>query len=271
MIHRTFQPVRFAGIAGLALAIGALRAQTAPDPPKYQFEVASIKPSRAADTSNRLSTTPQGGLRAENVTPVQLMALAFGVRPFLIVDAPDWAGSQRFDVIATPDRAEETPADAAGGQAIRDRIRQRVQALLMDRFGLVIRAEKRPMPVYKLVVAKGGHKMKEAAAPDRRSMQSNSKNVRGMGVDMKTLADSLAGLLTRPVLDETSLSGVFDLEMQFADLRLQATPDATPAGVGDQAPAIFTAIVEQLGLRLESARAPAPVFVVEKIQRPSEN
>jgi uncharacterized protein (TIGR03435 family) len=221
-----------------------------------------------------MGTTPQGGLRAVNVTVTQLIAFAFGVRPFLIVDAPDWASSQRYDVIATPDAAEETTPDGGGTQreAFRDRIRQRVHGLLMDRFGLVIRTEKRVMPVYQLVVARGGHKMTPAVDEETRRMESNSRMVRGTAVDMKTFADALTGILGQPVLDETKLSGTFNLSMQFSDLRLQATPEAiTRPAEEAAAPTIFTAISEQVGLRLESARAPAPVFVVEKIQRPSEN
>jgi uncharacterized protein (TIGR03435 family) len=253
-----------------SIALLPLHAQDLPAAPRYRFEVASIKPSQAADSSNRIGPTPQGGLRAQNVTPLQLIALAYGVRPFLIVDAPDWATTQRFDIVATPDKAEELPQDAPGAQrdAFRDKVQQRVRALLIERFGMVIRAEKRPMSVYKLVVAKGAHKMTAASPQEPRRMQTNSKMVKGSGADMKMLTDALAGILLRPVLDETNLTGSFNLEMSFADLRLQATPDAN-ADAG--APTIFTAIVEQLGLKLDPARAPAPVFVVEKLERPSEN
>ena len=145
-----------------------------------------------------------------------------------------------------------------------------MRALLIERFGLAIRPEKRPMPVYKLIVAKGGHKMKEASAQDPRRMETNSRMVRGANIEMAALADALAGILFRPVLDETNLKGGFNLEMQFADLRMQASPDAVP-DAGASSPTIFTAIAEQLGLKLDPARAPAPVFVVEKLQRPSEN
>jgi uncharacterized protein (TIGR03435 family) len=202
------------------------------------------------------------------VTTLQLIALAYGVRPFLIVDAPDWVSTQRFDVVATPDFPEELPANPGPAErdTFRERVRQRVQALLAERFGLVIRAGHRSMPVYKLVAAKGGHKMTAAKPEEPRRMESNSRMVRGSNIDMKALADSLAGLLLRPVLDETGLSGDFNLSMQFADLRLNATPD--PANTDGT---IFTAITEHLGLKLEAARAPAPVFAVEKINRPTEN
>jgi uncharacterized protein (TIGR03435 family) len=250
------------------LASGVLSAQTAV-PPKHRFEVASIRPSKAPDATNRLGPTPQGGLRGENVTVMQLIALAYGVRPFLIADAPGWASAERFDVVATPDQSEELPPNAPGAQrdAFRERVRQRIQALLADRFGLVIRHGERTMPVYKLVAAKSGHKMTTSTAQEPRRMESNSRMLRGTSVDMKTVADALAGLLLRPVIDETNLSGTFNLQMQFADVRAEAKPD----GDGTAAATVFTAITEQLGLRLEAARAPSPVFIVEKVQRPSEN
>ena len=251
---------------------GIVHAQ--PAPPKYRFDVASIRPSKAADLTNRLGPTPQGGLRGENVTLTQLIALGYGVRPFLIVDAPGWASAERFDVVATPDSPEEPGpgATVVTREVFRDRVRQRLQMLLAERFGLVVRPEMRPVPVYKLVVARGGHKMAPANPDDARRMESNPRLLRGTGVDLKTVADALAGILLRPVLDETNLSGNFNLEMHFADTRLEAPAEAVSGGAGDStAPTIFGAINERLGLRLESARAPAPVFVVEKAHRPSEN
>ena len=256
--------------AAAAILTAPLGAQNPPAPPQYRFEVVSIKPSKAATATNRISPTPQGGLRCENVTPLQLIALAFNVRPFLIVDAPAWASAERFDVLASPDRAEEPPADASAAQreTSRDRLRQRVYALLLDRFGLVIRADKRTMPVYKLVVAKGGHKM-TAAADEPRGMETNSTRIRGRRMEMPALADALAGILLRPVLDETNLAGAFNFEMQYADVRPQTAQETAPAET--TAPTIFTAITERLGLKVESARAPAPVFIVESVRRPTEN
>jgi uncharacterized protein (TIGR03435 family) len=266
-----------AGIAAATLAAtflslmdGVVRAQDPPAPPKPRFDVASIRRSKAPDQSNRISPTPQGGLRAQNVTVLQLIALAYGVRPFLVVDAPGWASAERYDVLTTLDSPDELAPNAAGAQrdAFRDRFRQRVQSLLAERFGLVVRAEKRPMPVYQLVVAKGGHKMKASTAEEPRRMESSSRTLRGAGVGMKELADSISGILVRPVIDETNLAGAFTFEMQFADVRAQANPEGGDAAA---APTIFTAIGETMGLKLEPARAPAPVFVVEKVQRPSEN
>jgi uncharacterized protein (TIGR03435 family) len=97
-------------------------------------------------------------------------------------------------------------------------------------------------------------------------MESNERMLRGSAAEMKIIADSLSGILLRPVVDETGLTGAFSFDLQFADLRLDgAAPDETSA------PALFTAITRQLGLKLESSRAPAPVLAVEKTERPSAN
>jgi uncharacterized protein (TIGR03435 family) len=88
-----------------------LRAQTLPPPPQFKFEVASIKPANnGGDFTNRLGPGPQGGLRAENVTPMQLVGFAYDVKPFQITGGPSWAHSERFNVTATPDKPEPPPS-----------------------------------------------------------------------------------------------------------------------------------------------------------------
>jgi uncharacterized protein (TIGR03435 family) len=96
-------------------------------------------------------------------------------------------------------------------------------------------------------------------------MESNSRMLRGTAVDMKVMADALSGILLRPVVDETSLPGTFSFDLRFADLRLDDTAQETTA------PALFTAIAQQLGLKLESGRAPAPVLVVRSVHLPTGN
>jgi len=135
----------------LAMAIGILHAQT--------FEVASIRPSKAEDQTNRLGPGPQGGLRAENVTALQLIAFAYSVRPFQIAGGPGWIRTDRFNVTATPDKPEEQ----VSREILSSRVRQRMQALLMERFGLVLRSETREMPVYGLVLAKSGSKLTKSS------------------------------------------------------------------------------------------------------------
>ena len=122
-----------------------------------RFDAVSIRSSTAVDNNNRLGPTPQGGLRGENVTVLQLIAMAWSVRPFQIVDAPGWASTERFDVMATPDVAEEKPS--------RDRSRERLREMLTERFGLAIESTSRAVPVYKLQPANGGPKLQASERP----------------------------------------------------------------------------------------------------------
>jgi bla regulator protein BlaR1 len=260
-----------AGVSVLSapVAIGILRAQTLPPAPQYRFEVASIKPSKAIDNSNRLGPVAGGGLRAENVTPWQLIGFAFGVRPFQVIGVPGWAQAERFDIMATPDKSEPQPPMTAPREqldAYRRRIGQRVQALLIERFGLVLREETREMPVYALVIGKSGHKLTATEPGKPPNMQSGNRQVSGSSVAMRDLAFSLAGVLRQPVLDETGLKGLFDFKMEWTPDQEAAEAAGSPAG-----PSIFTAIQEQLGLKLETKKAPQTVYVIEKMNRPSEN
>jgi uncharacterized protein (TIGR03435 family) len=178
--------------------------------------------------------------------------------------------SDRFDIAATPDRPEARPATARpgdGADSFSGRVRQRVQSLLIERFGLVLRADTKRMPVYSLVVAKGGHKLASAADEKRPNMSTGPTHVKGTAANMQMVAFALAGLLRRPVIDETGLTGLYDLSMEYTmEAGLGEFADTTDGG-----PSIFTAIQNQLGLKLESKQAPAPVFVIEKIEKPSEN
>lgn len=258
-----------AAILAAPVAIGILRAQTLPPAPQYKFEVASIKPSKAVDDNSRLGPYQQGGIRAENVTPLQLIEFAFRVRPFQIVGGPRWAHSDRFDVIATPDKPEPQPPFTAPREqleAYMKRAGERVQALLTERFGLVLKAETRLMPVYSLVIAKGGHKLQPTESQSNPGVRSGPRQITTVAANMKELAFTLAGILGQPVLDDTGVAGLFDMKLEW-------TPDAQAAEAAGQpaGPSIFTAIQEQLGLKLETKKAPQPVYVIEKIDRPSEN
>ena len=120
--------------------------------------------------------------------------------------------------------------------------------MLAERFGLVIAREStsRAVPVYKLQPLKDGPKLQASKPDEPLHMESNSRTLRGTAVDMKIIADSLSGILLRPIIDETGLTGTFNFDLQFADLRLDDAPNETTA------PALFTAITQQLGLKLES-------------------
>ena len=123
------------------------------------------------------------------------------------------------------------------------------------------------MPVYRLVIGKGGHKLTKSLDEKAPNMSTGRSEMKGSAANMKMLADVLSMVLSRPVVDDTGLTGIYDLKMEWAP---DPQPEEPPAAESAR-PSIFTAIQEQLGLRLEASKAPAPVFVIEKIDRPSEN
>ena len=158
----------------------------------------------------------------------------------------------------------------------RSRQRQRLQAVLRDRFNLALRVETRELPIYVLTVARSGHKLAAPAHPERGQNASvnGAQQIVGTNATMEALAGLVSMVLGRPVRDETGLDGAYDFKLDWAPDSTQG-PAARP---GEPAPAIepgpgsiFAALTEKLGLRLESKKGPVPVYVVEKIEKPSDN
>jgi uncharacterized protein (TIGR03435 family) len=160
-------------------------------------------------------------------------------------------------------------------EAWTDRNRQRMQAVLRDRFGLVLRAESHQLPIYALVPAKGGHKLSPPSADIPGPMFGLGRGASGprltaKNATVKMLTELLSRQLDHLVIDDTGLSGQYDFTLEWApDAALQAPPNEPAIATGG--PSIFSALSEQLGLRLESRRGPVPVYVIEKIEKPGDN
>jgi len=261
-----------AGVSAVSVpfAIGLLRAQTLPPPPKYKFEVASIRPGDPNSRQVRIMPGPQGGLRTENTTALELIRFAYDLRPFQVTGGPAWIRDEKYNITGTPDQAEELPGPGMSREKFEsqfNRQRQRVQALLAERFGLVLRAETREMPAYAMTLAKGGHKLSESSDGAKPvNMRVGRGVMNGAGTTVKMLTNSLSQVVGRTVIDETGLKGAYDFKLEW-------TPDGPEGGgpSGETGPSIFAAIQEQLGLKLESKRAPVPLLIIEKIDKPSEN
>jgi uncharacterized protein (TIGR03435 family) len=211
-----------------------------------------------------------------------VVAFAYDVLPHQIVGAPGWVASERYDVSFTPDKPEPGIIPAPGNfrklQGTFQRHRQRMQSVLRDRFGLVLRTETRELPMYALVVAKGGPKLSASADPDKGpNFRISSGELEAVGLYVDLFTKGLAGLLGRHVKDETGLTGPFDFKMTWTpDSSTQlpgkvAAPQEPANADADGGTPIVTALTEQLGLRLEAKKGPVPVYVVEKVERPSEN
>ncbi len=263
------------GIAAIVApaAIGLLRSQTLPPPPVYTYEVVAIHKSDPGQQGSRFGPGTDGGMRAVNVTAMQLVSFAYSVNDDQIADAPGWVTSDRFDVNFTPDKTEVTPVPGAAPkevEAFMNRNRQRLQAVLRDRFGLVLRAETRELPIYALVPAKGGMKL-TASANATPSLRGGPGGITGTGATLHMLAGFLSGVLGRPVNDETGTDDrQYDFKLEYAPVA-QANGAPGEASPSSEGPSIFTALTEQLGLRLEARKGPVPVYVVEKIEKPTEN
>jgi uncharacterized protein (TIGR03435 family) len=253
------------------LVIGVIRAQTLPPGPEYGYEVASIHRSAPGDTSETFSVGPAGGLWTHGASVLVLLLWSYDLPDYRFADAPGWLSSERYDVVLTPDTSDAAPGpDTSAKEALGSlgRNKQRLRAVLRDRFGLVLRVEKRDLPVYALTQAKGGSKLYAVTGAHGAevSFHSNGKtgHVEANSVPITFLTSFLSRELGRTVNDETGLDKMYSYKLDWSP---QTGPnDAAPAG-----PSLVTALTEQLGLRLESKRGPVQVYVIEKIGRPTEN
>jgi len=263
----------------LLSAVGLGAAAQVPPVPAYKYEVVSIHAAAPGETSSGFRPGPQGGLNMHNDTALQLLSFAYDAKDYQFVGANGWMLSERFEINMTPDRPDALPdAGMTRGQVEGwlSRNRQRVQAVLLDRFGLVLHMETRELPMYGLSVAPKGPKLSAPADPSKGPSFNinNGRQITARSSSMKMLANALSTVLGRFVRDETGLDGDYDFKVEFApDVSIQvAGPGAgESASAGDTRPSIFTALKEQLGLRLESKKGPVPVYVIEKMERPGEN
>ena len=252
----------------LLMATLAGYGQPGVEPPKY--EVASIKPNADDDFRFAFRIEPAGPLAATGVTLKRLMMTAYNVQDFRIVGGPDWVVSKRWDVQAKPNRAV-SPGE----------IRPMLRDLLENRFQLQTHSEKRQLPVYELNVDRKGSKVPRVKDGETKAdVQVGTGLIRLTKATAATFASQLSYALARPVIDKTSLSGEFDFALEWTPEPGEdggTTTAGLPTAVGDQpssipdGPSIFTAITEQLGLRLKPGRGPVEVIVIDAVQMPTAN
>jgi uncharacterized protein (TIGR03435 family) len=222
------------------------------------FEAASVK----ADTSgsgNYGINSSKVQIVFTNLALRQLIEQAYSVKPFELA-GPDWLGTARFDIVA------KYPAETGNEQRS-----LMLQTLLAERFHLAIHRASKEMSGYALVVAKNGPKLVEVN-PSGTGTSNGRGRFQDKAISMAGLADQLARELDRPVADKTGLTAVYDLKLEW-------TPDDQASVKGDAAasepaqwPSIFTALQEQLGLRLQTQKTPVEIIVVDRVDRePIEN
>lgn len=235
------------------------------------FDVVSIKPNKSG-SGNVNTNTSSDSFSATNVSVKMLLEDAYGVKQDLIYGLQGWANSDRFDIkakIVEPDFVvlrKLTPAQR----------RTMLQALLVDRFQSKTHIETKTLPVYELVLAKDGPKFRASAAegsPEDKSpngvgrggMMVQNTELTGHAIPLASLADMLTNQLHRTVLDKTGLTGQYDLLLKWT------ADDGTDASSDSSTPSIFTALQEQLGLKLQSSKGPVDTLVVDHVEMPSEN
>jgi len=284
-------------LAAIAFTIAPLLSQTQPSE-KKSFDVASVKTTTAR---GRASMSTDGGRFSAPISNLWTL-LRWAYRPpqggpifyneYQIIGAPDWMQVARFSI--------EAKAEAEGRQVPVEEMQQMLQSLLEDRFQLKVHRETRLMPIYELAVAKGGVRMKLSedqtppplpqrgergqrgqrgpgvAAPvrGRTLVDINatpagnfSVKVSGTGISIPVLINRLQEAADRPVIDKTNLEGLYDFALQFT---VEPGPNGEPSDQ-DVFVAMFTAMQENLGLKLESTKGLNSVLVIDHVQKPEEN
>jgi uncharacterized protein (TIGR03435 family) len=255
------------------------------------FEVSSVKPNTSGSNGDFVRIRAGGTLDMENVPMRSVIRTAYEVQDFQIADGPGWMNFERYDIVAKSQR------DFSYAEMTR-----MLRALLEDRFRLKVHRVTREGPVYELTVARGGLKMQRngdcvpsdpnqplpPVAPDQKpvnycgNIRGGKQTLDGEGIPiaaagnsgLASLSGRLSAIVGRTIIDKTGLTGRFDVHLQWADEGLSArSSDSTEPNLSSDAnrPSIFTAVQEQLGLRLESAKGPVEVLVIDHLDRPDAN
>jgi len=233
-----------------------------------------------------------GRLTAAGATLKTLICVAYGISDFQVLGGPDWIENDRYDVEASPGSALEEQLQKMKSDDNTRAKRQMLQALLADRFKLTLHHDTKQLPIYALVVSKGGSKLHESkpddANPDpaneslhptkkgmvRMSFQSTSFEMTATGMSMDGLARQLASQLHSTVQNETAIKGIYDFTLHFTpdDAPMDASGGGANANLSDNSgTSIFAAVQDQLGLKLESKKGPVDVVVVDHVDKPSDN
>jgi uncharacterized protein (TIGR03435 family) len=250
----------------LALTLPLAHGQTsaAPETKAPVYDVFTIKPNKSGSGSSG-SHSHDDNFNATNISIKQLLQLAFGMRPDLISGIPGNIDSARFDIQAKV----VDPDPEAFKKLTSKQIGEMLMPMLTERFDLKTHMETRTLPVYELVVVSSGPKFKPSPTDAKDAGTSiNGKrdhtDLKARSLTMALFADILSTQVPRTVIDKTGLAGSYDLDLQWS--REDSSTTDT-----DSAPSIFTALPEQLGLKLQPAKGPVETLVVDHVEMPSDN
>lgn len=276
-------------IIGLAvIVVAAVTAAAAQTPALPPFEALSVKRNASVGMGRMSGASLPGQFRLVNIPLHAVLLEAFGVREHELIGSPAWAREERFDLLGT------YSAEAVTG---RDGYRRMLEQALVERFGLKTHREMRASPIYRLVMARSDRRLGpdlKSSTVDCAQWLAEKKPQTGAGTPSRVapggrrpacdslparqyiaagtqpisaLVRSLESITGRSVVDETGLQGNFDYDLEFS--RTLESGNTPTAGGGK--PSIFTALQEQLGLKLEADRRPMPVVVIDAVSRPGQD
>ena len=244
------------------LVVGSAAGQAQPRmPPDAHpaFEVATIRLSDPASTRQGINGDAHG-MQLHGQTVTSILMFAYGVHKTQIVEGPAWRSTDKYNIEGV---------STVRGEPDLKQMQEMLRGLLADRFGLKVHHDKREMTYYGIEVSKGGPKLVKAADQDATPDQTGNGDKNGMLMKFtaNTMPDFALGMqyfLERPVVDETGLSGRWDFTLKWM-------PDSQTAADANASPGLFTAMQEQLGLKLDAKKGPVDVVVIDALTRPSEN
>ncbi len=266
--------MRYPSLLILALAVGSYGQESS----RLVFDVASIRPHLPRTDPSSMQVD-NGVLIVKNFSLRQLIEVFFPVQDYRLLGGPSWTVDEGWDIQAktlNDTSADDKSLPEQERAALRLRLGQRSQHLLEDRFGLVLLREIRIETTYELHVERGGHKLERAkegvaASVTYPRMGIGRSSVAAASIPIQSLALILSGRLGRPVADKTEIAGLIDFRLDWIPEIGEPGAVTRPNAPKPDGPSIFTAVKEQLGLRLEPVKGPMEVLVVEKAERPSEN
>jgi len=276
---RTFSPrASVTGIAASAVVLAGLMlagslaprwiafAQQAARP---AFEAASVRPGDPSGANRGVAFLPGGRVKASNATLKMLVMVAWNLRDFQVSGGPSWRDLDRYSLEAEPGRPISVDGPNSSGAA---EVRHMLQSLLADRFKLSVHSDTKEMPMYALVLAKNGAKLKEnplGVGPGSSAGGNGRGEFTARQVPIGALAPFLSNQLGRMVVDRTELKGVYDFTLTFTPE--PATVASTSAPGDSDVPSVFEALQEQLGLKLEPIRGPVETLVIDHAEKPDAN
>jgi uncharacterized protein (TIGR03435 family) len=266
------------------LGVPAFAQNVAADAKPLVYDVVSVKQNKSGPGMMRIMNQPER-YSMTNVGLKQIIQNAYGLKmPDMISGLPGWADSAAFDIEAKMDAETIAALKAMPKEQADAQRRQMMQAMLADRFKLKVHLETKEIPIYSLVIAKGGFKLKDADPNNTYAdgikgfdgvshagmMTMGHGKLTAQAIQMSNLANNLTIQVHRLVVDNTGLKGKYDFTLQWAPDDMSDGHDDAAAPT-DSGPTIYTALQEQLGLRLDSTKGPVDAVVVDHVEMPTEN